>query len=280
MALAERGTFMNGCLPTVSFRSLVEAVHRAGFGSLTLWPNVWRHAQRKEGLSLADMRAMLDDHGLRVTDLDGCRDWVPPDDPGARPRSPISRRIPRSEYFEVGTALGATTVVAVPVSTRPLDHNREADALAQLCADSAEHGLRVALEYVGWEMVHDLATARSLIAASPVPAGLVVDIGHHLRGGSTLADLEQVAASEVYTVQLNDGPLRPPADLVDEATLHRLPPGQGEFPVAEFMATLERKNVGCPVGVEVYARGYEAMPPGEVVAQIHAMTSAFTGTGG
>ena len=280
MTLAERGTFMNGCLPTVPFRALVDAVRHAGFDSLSLWPNVWRHALAREGLSLAEMRAMLDDQGLRVTDLDGCRDWLPPDDPGARLRSPTSRRIPRGEYAEVGRALGATTVVAVPVSTRPLDHNREADALAQLCVDFAEHGLRVALEYVGWEMVHDLATARSLIGASPVPAGLVVDIGHHLRGGSTLADLAQVAASEVYTVQLNDGSLRPPADLVAEAMFDRRPPGQGEFPIEEFVAILERKQVRCSVGVEIYSRDYETMPPGDVVAQIHAMTSAFTHTDG
>jgi len=267
---------MNGCLPTVPFRTLVGAVRDAGFDSLSLWPNVWRHAQRREGMTLAGMRALLDDHGLRVTDLDGCRDWVPPDDPDAALRSPISRRIPRAEYFEVAGALGATTIVAIPVSTQPLDRHREADGLAALCVGAASHGLRVALEYVGWEMVHDLPTARALISAAPVPAGLVVDIGHHVRGGSSLADLDELEPADVYTVQLCDGPLAPPADLVDEATFGRQAPGRGEFPVAEFVSRLERRGVRCSVGAEIYSPRHERMEPAAVVAEMFRLTAPFT----
>lgn len=272
-----RPVFLNGCLPTVPFRVLVKAVSAAGFDALTLWPNVWRHAQRRDGLTLAQMRTLLDDHGLQLTDVDGCRDWLPPDEPGVELASPISRRIDRTEFFEVCAALGGTTVVAVPVSTRSLHLARETDAFGRLCDDAATAGLRVALEYIGWEIVHDLPTARSIIAAARRPAGLVVDIAHHVRGGSTLDDLDELTADEVHTVQLCDGPADPPADPPDEATFHRQLPGEGQFPIAEFVAALERLPVSCPVGIEVYQRRFEQVPPEQVTAEIFAATKAFTG---
>src|SRR2546423_4329070 len=58
------------------FRERVEAAAGAGFAGLSLWCRDHRRA-RAEGLTDADMRAMLDEHGLAVAEIDlACR-WLP-----------------------------------------------------------------------------------------------------------------------------------------------------------------------------------------------------------
>ena len=66
-----------GCLPATPFRELVAAAASAGFDAVTLWPLVVQRARSREGLDLATMRALVDDAGLHVTELDAVTDWLP-----------------------------------------------------------------------------------------------------------------------------------------------------------------------------------------------------------
>ena len=50
-----------GCMARLAFGDFVSAAADAGFDAITVWPNTWRHAMEKEGLTLAQMRAVLDD---------------------------------------------------------------------------------------------------------------------------------------------------------------------------------------------------------------------------
>ncbi|NUU26354.1 MAG: hypothetical protein HOV68_33360, partial [Streptomycetaceae bacterium] len=58
------------------FRERVEAAAAAGFRGITLWANDWQQALA-DGLSPADMRTLLADHGLEIGELDGVTDWIP-----------------------------------------------------------------------------------------------------------------------------------------------------------------------------------------------------------
>ena len=64
------------------FRTLVEAAAAGGFEGLSLWPAHSYARARAEGLSDADLRALLADHGLAVNDVDARVAWVGPGDPG------------------------------------------------------------------------------------------------------------------------------------------------------------------------------------------------------
>ncbi|WP_280508703.1 hypothetical protein [Nocardia flavorosea] len=139
--LVERLALMNGCLATVPFRRFVALAAAAGFEAVSCWPNVWRHARRKDGLDLAGMRMLLQDNGLVLTDCDGCREWVG----SALGTAATAIDADRHEMFEVCSALGGTTITAVHDTGDGLDLDRDAAALARLCDDAAEHGLRVAL---------------------------------------------------------------------------------------------------------------------------------------
>jgi sugar phosphate isomerase/epimerase len=269
-AVTWRATFMAGCLARTPFRVQVAAASAAGFDSMTIWPNIWRHARRRDSLTLADMRAMLDDRGVTLTDADGCADWVPGSSAPDGVRGPMRRRVPREEFFEVCVALGGTTVVAVHLTDAGLDLGRDIEGFAGLCDDAARHGLRVALEFFPFSNVPDLGTAWRIVSgAGRANGGLVVDLCHHVRSGRDDELLELIPPGRIYTVQLADGPATAPADLVREAMYERMMPGTGEFSAARFVSLLEAMGVRAPCGPELYSPSFDERPAGEVADQLY-----------
>lgn len=263
-----RPTFMAGCLARTPFRELVPAAASAGFASLTIWPNIWRHALHRDSLTLAGMRAMLGDAGLTLTDVDACFDWVPPS-PAPGP-GPMRRRVAREEFFDVCVALGGTTVVAVHQTDAGLDIHRDVAGFAALCDDAAARGLRVALEFVPFSNVPDLSTAWQIVSAAARPnAGLVLDIWHYVRSGRDDALLARIPPDRIYTVQLCDGPATAPADLVHEAMYQRMMPGTGEFGVAAFIDQLHAMGVRAPCGPELYQPTFDDHPAREIAAGLY-----------
>jgi sugar phosphate isomerase/epimerase len=267
-----RPTFMAGCLARTPFRELVPAAASAGFASVTIWPNIWRHALRRDSLTLADMRAMLDGAGLTLTDVDACFDWVPASSaPGP---GPMRQRVAREEFFDVCVALGGTTVVAVHQTDAGLDLHRDVAGFAALCDDAAARGLRVVLEFVPFSNVPDLNTAWQIIDEAARPnAGLVLDLGHYVRSGRDDALLARIPPDRVYTVQLCDGPLAAPADLVHEAMYQRMMPGTGEFGVAAFVDQLHAMGVRASYGPELYQPSFDRRPASEIAVGLYRALS-------
>ncbi len=261
-------TLMAGSLARTPFREQVAAAAAAGFGAMTGWPNVWRHAQRKDGLSLTDMRRLLTDNGIALTDVDACSDWAAPSDVDV-PLPSASR----AEFFDACVALGGSTVVAVhPILARPVTA-MDIAGFGELCDQAAAHGLRVALEFMPFSGVPDLATALRVLNEVDRPnAGLVVDLAHLARGGGKPEDLRDIPAERVFTVQLADGPRAAPEDLLDEAMLHRQLPGHGDFPLTECLQTLASIGVRAPAGAEVYRPDCADRPPVEVAAELYRST--------
>lgn len=270
-------TLYAGCMPGTPFCDLVESAAGAGFSAITMWPNIWFRAQHREGLSPVAMRSLLDDHGIKITDLDPLGDWLPPGSPG-----PIRNDMTRHDYFGIAAALGAEKIVAVDLSAAGVDVDIAAEGFARLCDDAAEHGLQVALEYVVFTAIADVATAWSVVQRAGRPnSGIMVDVAHHVRSGSDDGTLRQVPGDRVLGVQLCDGPRTPPADLLDEALYHRMLPGDGEMPVTELLQLLGQTGVRAAVGPEIYQPSWAGQPPSRVAARLMSTTrSALAAAGG
>lgn len=147
--------------------------------------------------------------------------------------------------LDLGAELGATQVV---VAGNDPDRSRMGANLAALCEAAHQRGLRVMLEFIPYSEVRSLADARVMLASvAPADAGLLVDALHLRRSGGSPADLAACDPVLFGFMHLCDAPLQPPRDLRAEARGGRLLPGEGELPLAAFIAAFP---AGTPVAIE------------------------------
>jgi sugar phosphate isomerase/epimerase len=142
------------------------------------------------------------------------------------------------------------------------------EAFAALCG-RAGPDLTVALEFMPYSGVPDLATAWQIVQGVP-NAALIVDNWHWARAGQKPADLDDVSAERIVSVQLCDvraEPMDPPRA---ESLGYRLPPGQGSGDTVGLVRALAAHGVDPAVMAvevisdELVARGVE------VAAQVNA----------
>lgn len=250
--MIERLTLMAGCVARTPFRTQVEAAARAGFQAITTWPNIWRHARERQCLSLRDMRTLLDDNGLVLTEIEGIRDWPP-----------------GNETLDVCAELAGQTVVAMLLDPAPYDLAQEVERFVGFAEAAQSRGLRPAIEFVAFGGIADAATAWRVIEQSgSAEAGIVIDLCHHVRSGGDDAALLAIPPERIVSVQIADGPAIAPPDLLEEATYGRMWPGEGAFDISGFVAMLASRGVRANGGLELYHRDFAAREPEEVIRQL------------
>ena len=257
----------SGTLPRqVTFAERLAAAAGAGFAAVSLWGRDYA-AARAEGLNDADLRSMLDDHGLAVGELDPAWWWLPgAADIHIDPRhdSEDVFRFGEAELFAMADAVGGRSVNAVDVFGGTWTVDDAAEAFAGLCARAGEHGLLVHIEWLPWSKIPDLATALDIVRKAGAPnGGLNVDAWHLVRSGTDLAELADVPGELILGIQLDDGPAAAEDNLVEATLHHRALPGEGEFDLVGLVRTLAGTGTAAPLGVEVFSDELQARPAAE-----------------
>ncbi|MCF2527846.1 sugar phosphate isomerase/epimerase family protein [Yinghuangia soli] len=248
------------CAGTVlgsGFRERAEAAAAAGFGGMTLWAQDWQRAL-DEGLTPADMRAILAEHGLSVGELDAVTDWLPSGPAGA---DGVGFSVPADVFWEIADALGGRSLNVVEIAGAAVDPEQAAPAFAALCDKAAGYGLLVHLEFLPWSGIPDIHAAARIVALADRPnGGILLDTWHHYRSGGGLADLTPEVTRHINGIQISDAPAQPSsataadaAALMDETMTRRLLPGDGDADVAATLRALRAAGVDAPVGVEVFS---------------------------
>lgn len=180
-------------------------------------------------------RAALDRHGLRCNLGEGFL---------IMPGLEIADS---AQAMDVMAELGAPRFNAVVIEQ---DRARAADQFALFAAMAAERGRDALLEFMPMLWPATLDEALAFVTATGAPnARLLIDAMHFFRSGATPPDLARIDPARIGYVQLCDVPM--PAkrdDYGEEARHERLCPGEGDLPLAEFIAALPGDVI---VGLEV-----------------------------
>jgi sugar phosphate isomerase/epimerase len=234
---------------------------RAGFKGIGIWHADLQHIL--ETRTLADVKTLLDDHGLEFLELEFVWEWfLDPDDERRRAAEPIWALL-----FEAAAALDAHHIKVGNIPGTPCDIPTITERYAELCARAAgEHDAAMLYEFMPPDVnVHDLPTALAIVEGADAPnGGLVIDTWHMSKLGITPDDLRAVPARHLGWVELSDGHWRNLPDPVDETVNHRALPGEGEFPIREYVAAVREAGYDGPWGVEVLSQELRSLPIDEI----------------
>ena len=214
---------------------LIRSAAAAGFDLVTLWvqaPPLYPKAlltPAKETECLTALR----DTSLRVPSLE------------VFDLASVSAVESYRPALELGARLGGQTALAINYSNA--DRAETAATLARLAEVAAEYGLGVNLEPIAGGHTSTLPEGEALIHASGADVGILFDVWHTVRAGGSVADLAKIDMARIRHVQINDGLLATPASIGLEAISERLYPGDGEFPLADYLRALPK---GLPIGIE------------------------------
>lgn len=243
-------------------RSKIRAAAEAGYQGITIWPDDVTQA-RSEGLSDADIRALLADHGQVVVDMDPLLDWTPEAKP--KPGEAAVAVTPEAEFYAIAEAFGARSINVVQGFGQRLDLDRAAEDLAGVCDRARDHGLIVTLEFLPWSGIPNAAVALDLVRRTGrANATVLVDTWHWFRGGADPALLRALPGDKVGSVQLNDAPRQVAENMMMESMLARRMPGDGDIPIADVVRILDAIGSKAPLGVEVFHERHAQMDATEV----------------
>ena len=123
--------------------------------------------------------------------------------------------------------------------------------------------------------VHDLDSALAVVEGADAPnGGLAIDTWHMAKLGIEPDDLRRIRPRHLGWVELSDGRYENMPDLVDETVNHRRLPGEGEFPIRDYVAVCREVGYDGPWGVEVLSEELRNLPIEQIFERAYETSSA------
>lgn len=255
--------------PRHSFADRCRAAAAAGFGGIGLHIDDLPRTLAA-GSTLADVRAVLADNGLRVVEIEFLGGWATVDhDPAA-----VASTLDGIE--RVADAVGGRHVSTGEFRGDTALDPAAAGRLAAIARRLGERGLILAVEAFPWSVLRGPATVPDLIEqAGATNVGQLVDVWHFWNNDGDPAAL----TGPIAAVQLNDGP-RVHDDYLRHARAARKLPGDGDLDVTATVRAVLRAGYTGPWCVEVNTPGFRALPVDEAARQAAAAATTALQTAG
>src|SRR5882724_3534343 len=198
----------------------------------------------------ADVCHACRDLGLDIVTLQPFRDFegMPP---GQRERVFARAERKFDVMQELGTDLLMICSNVAPESLGGID--RAAADLHELGERAAKRGLRIAFEALAWgRHINDYRDAWEAVRRADHPAvGLVLDSFHVLARGTDLSAIRAIPRDRIFLVQAADAP-RLDMDYLSWSRHFRNFPGQGDFPLDDFMDALAATGFDGLFSLEIF----------------------------
>ena len=245
-----------------SFAERIKAAQAGGFTTMSMFPLDYQMFTER-GTSAADMHAMMDESGVKVTVLDPFTKWTPSWEPpaGLGKDDLAFLDIDEAEFFRMGEALGVESMSVIEPFHNEFPQDALVESFAAICDKAAQNGWRVHLEFMPTSSIDSLATAWDIVKkADKSNGGLVFDLWHYFRGEPDDDLLRTIPGERIYRVQVADAKDEIQGGSLNEDLLHyRLLPGAGDFALKPTLEILNEIGGFSSVGIELFSDEFDAM---------------------
>ena len=249
-------------IATVSMGGALEAklaaAARAGFRAVEIFENDLTFF----GGRPRDVRRLAEDLGLELVAFQPMRDFEAMPKPARAANFERARR-----KFDLMEELGAPLLsLCSSVSEDSADDpERAAEDLAELADLAAARELRIGYEALAWgRHVKDWMQAWDIVRRADRPnLGVILDSFHICARRNPLAAIADIPEDRIALVQVADAP----AIVMDPMSLsrhHRCFPGQGDFPVLDFLEAALSTGYRGAVSLEIFNDQFRGAPVADV----------------
>jgi len=252
-------------------RDRCEQAARVGFRGIGLWHADLEHVL--ESRTLREVRSLVDEYGLDQLELEFLGDWFL--DPSDERRKAADER--RALLFGAAAELPAHHIKVGNIVGTECELPRIVESFAELCADAARYtDAKIVYEFMPYDVqVNDVDTALEVVEGADAPNGaLAFDTWHLGKLRLESDDLRRIPSRFLGWVELCDGPYEYAEDRLDEVINRRKLPGEGEFPVAEYVSMFRELGYDGPWGVEVLSEELRNLPIEQIFDRAYETTSA------
>src|SRR4249919_4022387 len=224
----------------------LRAIAGAGFDAVEIFENDLLSFNG----SPRDVGWLCRDLGLRICAFQPFRDFE------GMPEPQRGRNFARAQHKfdlmeELGTDLLLICSNVSPASLGGIDRAAaDFHALGEL---AASRNLRVGFEALAWgRHVNDYRDAWEIVRrADHKSIGIILDSFHALAPSIAVSAIRSIPADKIFLVQLADAP-KLGLDVLSWSRHFRCFPGQGDLPVADFMAAVQKTGYAGPLSLEIF----------------------------
>jgi 4-hydroxyphenylpyruvate dioxygenase len=224
----------------------LSAAAKAGFRAVEIFENDLTFFSGKP----RDVRSMVSDLGLEIVALQPMRDFE------AMPEAIRTRNFERAaRKFDLMAELGARLLcLCSNVSEEAIDDPSRASAdLAELADRARRCGFSLGYEALAWgRHVRDWNAAWEIVrSANCSNLGIVLDSFHACARGNPIEPMSTIPPDRIALVQVADAPALQ-MDPLSLSRHYRCYPGQGDFPVVDYLDAVTRAGYRGPVSLEIF----------------------------
>ena len=249
------------------FEDRVEACARVGFKGVGIWHADLVHTLKRR--SLAEMKRILDDNGMKHIELEFVGDWFLTGE--RKQKSDLVKK----DLLEAADVLGARHIKVGDFYHTDTPMPQVIDSFAALCQDAAAHNTKIIYELMPFAMVDTVQGALTMLkGARAKNGGIIFDLWHLVKMGVPYEEIGRFPLEYFFAVELNDGTFTAPWSLHEDTINHRRLCGEGEFDIQGFLEQVEKAGYRGPFGIEVLNQELRKRPLEELAARAFETTMA------
>lgn len=218
----------------------IRIAKNAGFGALEM-AGTKVHDYLDAGLGADIVMETLRAHDMKIISINDVAHVERTDDDS------IQRMLMETERLSsFAKQVGCDCIQLVPLlalERRPWQEIRKltADNIRRIADLGARYGMRFQLEPVAWSPIHSLGQSLELIEeVGRDNFGMVIDFWHLWYGGKTTPeDVAKMDRKHIYHIHFGDGKKNPPGTACDETDLRGHYAGDGDIPMADWVAAVK-----------------------------------------
>lgn len=231
----------------------IQTAAKAGYDGVEVWINALQQ-YIEQGGNLRDLKAMVDDLGIKVENAIGFAPWIVDDTTKRKAGLEQAKK-----EMEMLAAIGCYRLAAPPAGATDiagLDLDQAAQRFCELIEVGKDSGVIPQLEVWGFSKnLHKLSQVLYVAAGcSNKNVRILPDIYHLYRGGSGFESLGLISGHAIEVFHMNDYPSGIASEAITDAD--RIYPGDGIAPVVEVLKTLKAMGGPKVLSLELFNRGY------------------------